>query len=131
MPITALYAALLAFLLLPLSARVIARRRAQQVELGDGADKELFRRIRVHANFIEYAPFFLVLMGLAESLAAPHIALHLLGAAFIIGRLSHAYGLSQTPHILKFRVTGMVLTLNAIIVAAVLCLVLAAGRGLA
>ena len=50
MPITALYAGLLAVLLLALSARVIRFRRAARVEIGDGADRELLRRIRVSPN---------------------------------------------------------------------------------
>ena len=75
MPITAVYAALLTLLFVFLSGRVIAWRRAQRIEIGDGADKELLRRMRVHANFVEYTPFFLVLMALAESLATPKLIL--------------------------------------------------------
>ncbi len=129
MPITAVYAAVLTVLFVYLSGRVIAWRRTQQVEIGDGADKELLRRMRVHANFVEYTPFFLVLMGLAESLSSPKIILHALGAVFVVGRLLHAYALSQTPHVLKLRVAGMVLSLNALIFAASLCVVMALTRG--
>ena len=129
MPITALYASLLALLLLlPLTARVITRRREERVEIGDGADKELLRRIRVHANFIEYTPLFLILLGLAESLSVPAKFLHAIGLAFAIGRGLHAYGLSQTPHVMKLRVGGMVLSLIAITAAAIQCLVHAVVR---
>lgn len=130
MPITAFYAALLAFLYLVLSSRVIVWRRAQKVAIGDGADRELLRRIRVHGNFAEYAPLFLILFGLAEQLAAPRPFLHTIGAAFLAGRLLHAYGLSQTPQVLPMRVAGMVLSLLGIGAAAILCLTLAAGRGI-
>ncbi len=68
MPITAFYAALLAVLFLVLSFRVIGVRRGQRVEIGDGGDKELLRRMRVHANFAEYVPLALVLLALAEVL---------------------------------------------------------------
>ena len=129
MPITAVYAAVLTALFVYLSGRVIAWRRAQRVEIGDGADKELLRRMRVHANFVEYTPFFLVLLGLAESLSAPKLILHALGAVFVAGRLLHAYALSQTPHILKLRVVGMVLSLNALIFGASLCVVMALRNG--
>lgn len=124
MPITALYAGLLAALLVLLSARVIRVRRAAKVEIGDGADRELLRRIRVHANFVEYAPFALVLLGLAESLKAPALLLHVLGVALVVGRAVHAYGLSQSPHNLRARVAGMVMTLNMIIATGLTCLVL-------
>jgi uncharacterized protein len=62
MPITAFYAALLAPLFILLAVRVIRQRRGARVAIGDGGDKLLLRRMRVHANFAEYVPFALVLM---------------------------------------------------------------------
>jgi hypothetical protein len=124
MPITALYAALLAVLFLFLSVRVINQRREARVEIGAGEDRELLRRMRVHANFAEYAPFSLVLMALAESLKAPSWWLHLIGLMLIAGRVIHAYALSQTPHILRFRVLGMTLTFAVMGAAALTCFVL-------
>lgn len=125
MPITAFYASLLAFLFLLLSARVIAQRREARVEIGHGESAELLRRSRVHANFAEYVPIGLLLLAFAESLKAPSVALHGLGAAFVAGRYIHAYALSRTPHVLKLRVMGMWLTLGTIGVAALVCFVLA------
>ena len=130
MPITALYAALLAGLFILLSARVIQHRRAQQVEIGDGADRELLRRMRVHANFGEYTPLALILMMLVESLSASKPLLHVLGLALCVGRSIHAYGLSQSPHNLRLRILGMVVTFTVIAVAAVTCLALALSRGI-
>ena len=125
MPITAFYASLLAFLFLLLSARVIIQRRDDRVELGAGDSSELFRRARVHANFAEYVPMALLLLALTESLKAPTSVIHLLAICLVAGRLLHAYGLSQTPHILKWRTVGMVLTLTVIGIAALLCFTLA------
>lgn len=124
MAVTALYAALLAFLLIFLSLRVINQRRQVRVEIGAGEDPELLRRMRVHANLVEYAPFALLLMALAESLKAPLWWLHVLGLALVAGRTIHAYGLSQTPHILRLRVLGMQLTFAVIGLAALTCFVL-------
>lgn len=120
MPITAFYAAILAALFIALSARVIARRRSQRVEIGDGEDRELLRRMRVHANCAEYLPIALITLGLAESLDAPALALHAIGLTLTVGRFLHAYALSQNPHIMRFRVLGMVLTFAAIAAAAML-----------
>jgi len=125
MPITAFYASLLAFLYVLLSARVIAQRREAQVEIGYGESRELLRRARVHANFAEYVPFALLLIGLAESLKAPPVALQGLAIALVIGRCLHAYGLSQSPHILKARVAGVTLTLVTIVLSALMCFALA------
>src|SRR5262245_22061662 len=121
MPITAFYASLLALLFILLSARVIAQRREARVEIGHGESSQLLRRMRVHANFAEYVPFTLILIALAESLKAPSIILHLLGLTFVAARVIHAYGLSQTPHILRLRVLGVMLTFTVIGVAAALC----------
>jgi uncharacterized membrane protein YecN with MAPEG domain len=121
MKITAFYASLLAVLFLILSVRVIGWRRERHVELGDGEDRELLRRMRVHANFAEYVPLTLILMALAESMVPPYILLHLVGLLLLAGRLVHAYGLSQTPQILRYRVLGMTLTMTALGIAALIC----------
>jgi uncharacterized membrane protein YecN with MAPEG domain len=121
MPITAFYASLLAGLYLVLSARVIGWRRSRRVELGDGEDPQLLRRMRVHANFAEYVPFTLLLMALAENMTPPRPLIHVVGILLVVGRAMHAYGLSQTPHILRYRVGGMVLTLLALGIAAMIC----------
>jgi hypothetical protein len=122
MPITALYAALLAPLFIFLSLRVIGQRRSARVALGTADDKDLLRRVRVHANFAEYAPFALVLLALAESVATPAAMLHGAGAAIVAGRTIHAWGVSRSPETLALRVTGMVLTFTAIGVLAAACL---------
>jgi len=121
MTITAFYASLLAALFLLLSIRVIGWRRQQRVEIGHGDDAQLLRRMRVHANFAEYAPFTLLLLALAESMVPPHILLHLVGMTLLAGRLMHAYGLSQTPHNLRYRSWGMTLTFTAMGIAALMC----------
>jgi hypothetical protein len=123
MAITAFYASLLAFLFVLLSARVIVQRRAARVEIGFGESPELLRRSRVHANFAEYVPFALLLLALAESLKAPSIVLHLLGLTLLVARLLHAYGLSQTPHILRWRALGVSLTLTVIALTALICFI--------
>lgn len=121
MPIAALYASILAALFLLLSIRVIAQRRQARVEIGPGESRELLRRMRVHANFAEYAPFAVILLALAESLKAPSPVLHLIGLALVAGRFVHAYGLSQTPHNIRQRTAGMMLTFAAIGLAALVC----------
>lgn len=128
MPITALYAALLAPVLIALSVRTIAWRRSARIAFGHGEDGELLRRTRAHANFAEYVPYALILIGLAESLAAPSLLLHALGAGLVAGRCVHAYALSRNPHSIPLRVLGMSATFAVIIVAALCTLVLAVVR---
>jgi uncharacterized membrane protein YecN with MAPEG domain len=120
---TALWAALLAPVLVWLSARVIRERRRARVALGTGGDAALERAMRAHANFVEYAPFALLLMALAEAGGAPGWLLHPLGAALLAGRVAHGWGIVRTPEDFRFRILGMMSTFAAIAAGAVACLV--------
>jgi hypothetical protein len=92
--ITAFYAALLGLGLIWMSWRVIAQRRQMRVSLGDGGDKVLVKRIRAHANFVEYVPLGLILLGLVEwHWKLPWLA-HGVGATLLIGRVLHAVAFS-------------------------------------
>lgn len=119
--VTPLYAALLTVLYILLSLRVVGRRHAAQVSLGDGGDKRLLGRIRAHDNCAEYVPLGLFLLLLAELSGAPVWGLHLAGASLVAGRLAHAWALSG-PGGMAFRVGGMALTFTALILAAALAL---------
>ncbi len=130
MPITALYAGLLGLVFVGLAARVIGARRAARVPLGDGGDATLLRRIRVHANFAEYVPLSLVLLGLAEGLKTDARVLHLLGASLLLGRLLHAFGVAQAKERLAWRVAGTMTTFAVLIAAAMACIGAALSAGL-
>ncbi|PWN86793.1 membrane-associated protein in eicosanoid and glutathione metabolism [Acaromyces ingoldii] len=123
MRITALYAALLTPLFVLLSARVIQGRRSNKAAMGDAGDKALRRRIRVHANFTEYVPFALVLIGCAESLQTPSLLVHTLGLALLTSRVLHSYGMSQERENFNFRVAGMAMTFATLSTAALTCFV--------
>ncbi|MEM7748220.1 MAG: MAPEG family protein [Pseudomonadota bacterium] len=116
--ITPIYAGVLALMFVVLSFRVIGRRRAAQVRVGDGSDILLQRRLRVHGNFAEYVPIALVLMLLLELQGKSDIVIHVVGALLIIGRVIHAIGLGREPDLMLCRVLGMVLTFIALIVGA-------------
>ncbi len=122
MPVTALYAALLAPLFLLLSSRVIRARRDVRVAVGDGGDALLARRMRVQANFAEYVPLALLLLAMAESLGTSVWLLHALGIALVAARLSHAFGMSQPAENFAFRVAGVATTFWTIAIAAAACL---------
>jgi uncharacterized membrane protein YecN with MAPEG domain len=122
MPITALYAGILAPILILLSGRVIRQRREAKVAVGDGGSQMLLRRMRVQANFVEYVPFALLLMAFAESLQTWAWYMHLLGVVLLAGRASHAYGVSQLRENFTFRVFGMAATFSVIGAAAAACI---------
>ena len=92
--VTMLYAAICGVLLILLALNIVRLRRAHRISLGMGEGSALEQPVRVHGNFTEYTPTFLILLLLAELGGAKFWFLHLLGAAFVMGRLLHAYGLS-------------------------------------
>jgi len=123
MRITSLYAALLALLFGVLSIRTLLLRRKLRIAVGDAGNAQLLRSMRVHANFAEYVPLCLLLVALCESQGAPAGWLHATLAALLVGRLSHAYGVSQVNEPPAFRVIGVALTLTVLFTAAVRLLV--------
>jgi uncharacterized membrane protein YecN with MAPEG domain len=102
-----LYAAFLALLYIYLSVRTIGLRRKLQVALGPGDNPEMLRAMRVHANFAEYVPLALILIYLVEAQGPAVCLVHALGAALLLGRCLHAYGVSQVQETFAFRVSGM------------------------
>lgn len=126
--ITATYAALLALLFIALSVLTIRQRRRANVALGDAGHAGLHRAIRVHANFSEYVPLALLLIYFIETTTALTGLVHALGLGLLIGRLSHAWGVSQQKEDLRFRIAGMMLTFGVIGVAALALLVMAGLR---
>ena len=60
------YAAVLAFIYIALSVRVVQARRSAKVAIGTRGDPLLERKMRVHANFAEYVPFALLLATFVE-----------------------------------------------------------------
>lgn len=119
--ITLFYAGLSGLLLLALSFQVVALRRRFQVGLGAGERPELERVIRVHANFCEYVPLALVILLVLElSSVFPAFVLHALGLALVLGRVLHAWGLSQTAGVSKGRFIGTLLTWLMLLVGSLL-----------
>ena len=119
--VTPLYAGLLALWFLVLSARVVRRRHAG-FYLGDGGDPAMLRVIRGHANFAEYVPLALLMMGMLEVTRFSIYVLHALGVVLLASRLLHGYALSFTQHSSFGRFWGAALTFIVLAVEAVLCI---------
>jgi len=116
MPIvSAFYAALAGLVCAALSIMVIRLRGVIRTSIGGGDDPRMSRMTRVFGNFAEYAALILVLLTLAELLGLSRTWLHIYGAAFILGRVAHAIGLSRTLKVNVGRTAGMVLTLGTTI----------------
>lgn len=122
MRITGIYAALAALLVLVLAVRVMLRRMSARIGIGDGGDHELHKRIRAHANAIEYLPLGLVLLLIVELNQTVPVLVHAFGIALIAGRVLHATGLSRSSATSAARMLGIVLSVLAIAAMALLLL---------
>lgn len=120
--VTPLYAGILGLLYVAISAYTILGRFKHNVNLGDGDNEDMFKRIRIHSNFIEYVPFALLLMVLAEVEGSSETLIHVLGVALVIGRIIHPFGVARVIGPSIGRSGGMILTFLVIITAAILCI---------
>ncbi len=98
--ITATTASILAFLQIFLGFLVGLKRLKTKTGIGDGGNEALARQIRVHGNLIENAPIFLILLVLLELTGTGKIKVIILGTVFVLGRITHAYGLSKSAYVL-------------------------------
>ena len=116
-PITALYAGLLALLLLAL--RIIRLRWKLRVGIGDGGDRTMLRAVRAHGNAAEYVPITLLLLLAVELNHGNPLLLHACGAIFVGSRLLHAIGLTRSGGPSWPRTAGTLGTMAVVIVLAV------------
>ena len=91
--ITALYAGILGLMSIAIAFQAGRMRGQTGISIGDGGNTELLLAMRRHANFIEFVPLALVLIGLLELNGAPPAAIHGLGIGLVVTRGCHAVGL--------------------------------------
>ena len=76
-----------------LMLRVGAVRRAEKISVGDEDNEALIRRMRAQANFVENAPFVLILIGAIELSGRGEPWLAWVAGLFIVVRVAHAFGM--------------------------------------
>ena len=114
-----LWSGLLILLLIGLSGVTVRRRQRHLVAFGDGGNYELTAATRAFGNAAEYITACLVALTLLALTGAPPAMIHAIGATLLVGRLIHAAGLLFQKGPSLGRVSGMVLTYLALLVAAV------------
>jgi len=128
--VTLLAAGLLGLILIALSARVVMARTSGNVLLGDGREPtgSLFVAIRSQANFAEYVPLAVVLIGLLEMRSGPTLLIKILAAILVLARVAHPVGMG----IMKanpYRAAGFVGTMVVIAIASAAAIVGVLGTG--
>ncbi|OAJ94815.1 MAPEG family protein [Vibrio bivalvicida] len=116
--VTALYAAILAALMIWLSIQVIKQRRKAQVKYADGGVDALTIARSAQGNAVDYIPITLILMAMVEHNGASPWMIHACGIVFVLGRILHAKGILADR--LKGRISGMKMTFLVMAVLIVL-----------
>lgn len=125
--VTPLYAGILTLWFVVLSLRVVSVRR-RGISFGDDGDIGVTRIVRAQANFAEYVPLALLMMGFLEVSRYSIHLLHALGITLVVARFFHGSALSFGWTRRFGRVAGSALTFTVLLIEAVLCLY-QGGRG--
>ncbi len=123
--VTAFYASILALIYLALSLWVVIGRGKFKVIHGDGGHDALQRRIRAHANFIEYVPIILIVCALLEARGAGAFTMTLLLLPLTLVRLMHPVGMLAKENSLQqylFRAPAALITWIVMAASAILLL---------
>ena len=115
---TGLFAAMLMIMQMILMAMVTKQRGASDVLIGDGGDGDMLQAMRVHGNFVENVPIFLIGLALIELLVGSNMWVLVMGSVFVLGRVLHAIGMSITTGLSIPRFVGTVASLLVTLVAA-------------
>ena len=128
LPITLSTASMLVLFYFALILTVGRSRARHKVSIGDGGHDHLLMRMRTQANFVEYVPLMLVLMGLLEGAGASRQVLAVAGILLILFRILHFLGMPR-PAPNAFRAIGAAGTVFMMVGAALwgLVIVLTAG----
>ena len=118
LPITLTIAGAAALLNIWIAWRVGRTRMSQKVLIGDGGNPVLIARMRAHSNFIEYTPFFLILLGLVEMARGSETWLWIVAILYILARILHVFGMDR-PTVNPLRMVGIVVSLLALLVLAI------------
>lgn len=114
LPVTLTIAAGAALVNLWLMIRCGQARTKEGVSVGDGGNEFVIRRMRAHANFVESAPFVLILIAALEVTGGTNNWLWIIGIAYVIGRLAHGLGMDGGP-LGKGRMVGTLITFVTLI----------------
>lgn len=95
LPITLTMAGAATLLNVWLGFRVSRLRLRHKVSIGDEGNAAVAARMRAQANFVEYTPFFLILLGLVELARGSPTWLWAVAILYMLGRLAHPFGLER------------------------------------
>ena len=125
LPITLATAAAAAILNVWLMIRVGRVRNAEKIFVGDEDNENVIRRMRAQANFVESAPFVLILIAAIELAGKGQPWLQWIAGLYIIARVAHALGMDGGS-LSKGRMIGTIITLLTLLGLGIVAALIAA-----
>ena len=124
LPITLTFAAACALLNMALAIRCSRIRITDKVMHGDAGNSLLAKRMRAHANYIEYTPIIVILFALVEMAMGASLWLSIGALAYIVARVAHAFGMdADKPTV--WRAGGALLTWGIMVALSIVALTIA------
>ena len=114
---TAFYGGLLGIVYFGILINVMRTRQVTKTEFGLGDDPRLEQAFRVQANFVEYVPLILIILGAIELLGLDSRLVHSLGGLLLVSRVLHALGLGRSTGTSPGRFLGTLGTWLVLLVA--------------
>lgn len=102
LPVTLVTAGGAALIALWLGLRAGRARLGAKVNIGDGGNAALIARMRAQSNYVEYAPFIVILIALIEYTSGTSLWLWIASALFLIARVAHAFGMDGVKYCRTF-----------------------------
>ncbi|WP_417611538.1 MAPEG family protein [Parasphingorhabdus sp.] len=111
LPITLTVAGIAALINIWLMVRVGQVRTSEKISIGDGGNEKVIRRMRAHSNYIESAPFIILLVAAIElaSTTSP-VWLWIVSGLYLLGRVAHGVGMDDGKFG-KGRMIGTIVTM--------------------
>ena len=111
LPITLTIAGAAALINIWLMIRVGQVRSSEKVSIGDGGNENVIRRMRARSNYIESAPFVVLLVAAIElaSTTSP-TGLWIVSGLYLLGRVAHGVGIDNGKFG-KGRMVGTIITM--------------------
>ena len=113
LPITLTAAGAAAIINFWLAMRIGRVRTRDKVLMGDGGNESLIAAMRAQANFVEYTPFILILIGLIEMAAGTSTWLWIVSILYMLGRVAH--GLGMTGNLPRGRMIGTIISMLTLV----------------
>lgn len=124
LPVTLTSAAAAAIIAIWLMMRVGQVRGSEKVSIGDGGNDKVIRRMRAHANFVESAPFVLVLIAAIELTGKGGAWLPYVAGAYMLARIAHGVGMDGGS-LGKGRMIGTLITMLTLLGLAIVAILIA------